>query len=175
MDIDGFSSFYEHQFGACLADDMGLGKTIQVISFLQSNPGKKVLIACPVSSPNRRRNLKVLKSSPIQIYHSSKEIYQMKINTLTSYGALKKNTNHEFLRQNFDIMVLDEVQMLKNIRSLGAIARSLNANFTICLTGTPVENEIGEFFNIMDLAVPVLGQYHSVNQKETSREANRSP
>ena len=165
---------YEHQFGACLADDMGLGKTIQVISFLQSNPGKKVLIACPVSILlNWQQEFKKFSNLPIQIYHGPERNLSDEINiTLTSYGVLKKEYNHEFFRQNFDIMVLDEVQMLKNIRSLGAIAaRSLNANFTICLTGTPVENEIGEFFNIMDLAVPGLwGNINSVKTKKRLQE-----
>ena len=153
---------------------MGLGKTIQVISFLQSNPGKKVLIACPVSILlNWQQEFKKFSNLPIQIYHGLERNLSDEINiTLTSYGVLKKEYNHEFFRQNFDIMVLDEVQMLKNIRSLGAIAaRSLNANFTICLTGTPVENEIGEFFNIMDLAVPGLwGNINSVKTKKRLQE-----
>ena len=52
---------------------------------------------------------------------------------------------------------MDEVQNLKNIRSIGSLAiRNLKANFKVCLTGTPVENDISEFFNILDLCVPGL-------------------
>jgi SNF2 family DNA or RNA helicase len=56
---------------------------------------------------------------------------------------------------HFDIIIFDEVQTLKNAKSIGAIsARKLNGDFMICMTGTPVENDLAEFFNIMDIAVP---------------------
>ena len=58
-------------------------------------------------------------------------------------------------RLSYDIVILDEVQHLKNIRSQGAYAaRKISADFRICLTGTPVENDLAEFYNILDLSIP---------------------
>ena len=68
---------------------------------------------------------------------------------------LRREYNGVFEDQEFDILVLDEVQHLKNIRSQGAYAaRKIKSNFRICLTGTPVENDLAEFFNIIDLSIP---------------------
>ena len=60
-----------------------------------------------------------------------------------------------FAKEIFDIVVLDEVQHLKNITSLGAAAaRKIKTMFRITLTGTPVENDLAEFYNILDLSIP---------------------
>jgi SNF2 family DNA or RNA helicase len=86
---------------------------------------------------------------------------------------MKKESFSTFADQNFDILIFDEVQHLKNIRSLGAnAARQIQAKFRICLTGTPVENDLSEFYNIMDLCVPgVWGDLGLV--KSTSKNKNR--
>ena len=67
---------------------------------------------------------------------------------------------------------MDEVQSLKNIRSLGAIAaRQLKSNFNICLTGTPVENDMNEFFNIIDLSIPgVWGNLQTIKRNKQLKE-----
>ena len=68
---------------------------------------------------------------------------------------MKREAEEIFGDKHFDCLILDEVQHLKNIRSLGAYAaRKLNADFRICLTGTPVENDLAEFYNILDLSIP---------------------
>ncbi len=150
---------YEHGFGACLADDMGLGKTLQTIMLLQSLKEKnlKVLIICPVSILFNWRN-ELEKFSDLEyniFYGDERDLNKNSSITLTSYGLMKKESLGEFSKINFDIIIFDEVQHLKNIRSLGAhSARQLNGKFRICLTGTPVENDLSEFYNIMDLCVP---------------------
>jgi SNF2 family DNA or RNA helicase len=150
---------YEHRFGACLADDMGLGKTLQTIMLLQTlkDSLKKVLIICPVSILHNWRNeLEKFSDLTYSIYYGD----DRDINTdaqvlLTSYGLMKKESFGTLGEQEFDILIFDEVQHLKNVRSLGAnAARQLKARFRICLTGTPVENDLSEFYNIMDLCVP---------------------
>lgn len=150
---------YEHRFGACLADDMGLGKTLQTIMLLQTlkDELKKVLIICPVSILHNWRNeLEKFSDLTYSIYYGD----DRDINTdaqvlLTSYGLMKKESFGTLGEQEFDILIFDEVQHLKNVRSLGAnAARQLKAKFRICLTGTPVENDLSEFYNIMDLCVP---------------------
>ena len=150
---------YEHKLGACLADDMGLGKTLQTITFLQSIYDKieRVLIVCPVTILlNWEKEIQKFSQMDMYIYHGgSREFPNDKKIILTSYGVMKKESEAVFANINFDILVLDEVQHLKNVRSLGAFsARKIQADFRVCLTGTPVENDLSEFYNILDLSIP---------------------
>lgn len=150
---------YEHKLGACLADDMGLGKTLQTIAFLQSIYEKieRVLIVCPVTILlNWEKEIQKFSHMDMHIYHGgSREFPHNKKIILTSYGVMKKESEAVFANINFNVLVLDEVQHLKNVRSLGAFsARKINADFRLCLTGTPVENDLSEFYNILDLSIP---------------------
>ena len=150
---------YEHKLGACLADDMGLGKTLQTIAFLQSIYDKidRVLVVCPVTILlNWEKEIQKFSNMDMHIYHGgSREIPKDKKIILTSYGVMKKESEAVFANIHFDVLILDEVQHLKNIRSLGAFsARKIVADYRICLTGTPVENDLSEFYNILDLSIP---------------------
>ena len=151
---------YENKFGACLADDMGLGKTLQTIMFLQSivDQVDKILVVCPVSILiNWQNEIAKFSNMDVHCYYGTdreKPKEDTKI-ILTSYGVMKKEAYSTFADMKFDVLIMDEVQHLKNIRSQGATAaRTLKANFRICLTGTPVENDLSEFYNIMDLSIP---------------------
>jgi SNF2 family DNA or RNA helicase len=151
---------YESRLGACLADDMGLGKTLQTICFIKSiyHEVDRVLIVCPVTILLNWENefKKFSDDMDIHIYHGGERKFSNNAKIiLTSYGVMKREIEETFAEKEFDILVLDEVQHLKNIRSQGAFAaRQLKANFRICLTGTPVENDLSEFYNILDLAIP---------------------
>ncbi|MBL7663848.1 MAG: DEAD/DEAH box helicase [Bacteriovoracaceae bacterium] len=168
---------FENKFGACLADDMGLGKTLQTIMFLESIIDKvnKVLIVCPVSIlMNWQNEIKKFSSLDIGIYYGEEREFPIdKKIILTSYGIMKKEAPLKLQETRFDIVIFDEVQQLKNIRSLGAnSARTLTGDFRICLTGTPVENDISEFYNIMDIAIPgVWGElaFLRTNSQKKSR------
>jgi superfamily II DNA or RNA helicase len=168
---------YEHHFGACLADDMGLGKTLQTIMLLQTlkTRVKKILIICPVSILyNWRNELEKFSDLTYSIYYGDDREYKTDAQViLTSYGLMKKESFSTLGEEEFDILIFDEVQHLKNIRSLGAnAARQLKAKFRICLTGTPVENDLSEFYNIMDLCVPgVWGDLGLV--RSSSKNKNR--
>ena len=169
------SFLFENKLGACLADDMGLGKTLQTITFIQSVIDKveRVLIVCPVSILlNWENEFKKFSDIDIHIYHGGdRSLAKDKKIILTSYGVMKKEATEVFEGLHFDILVLDEVQHLKNIRSIGAYAaRKLNADFRICLTGTPVENDLAEFYNILDLSIPgVWGDLQFVRTTSTSK------
>jgi SNF2 family DNA or RNA helicase len=168
---------YENKFGACLADDMGLGKTLQTIMLLQTlkDKLKKVIIICPVSILHNWKNeLEKFSDLTWSIYYGDERDFKTNAQViLTSYGLMKKESFSTFAEENFDILIFDEVQHLKNIRSLGAnAARQLKAKFRICLTGTPVENDLSEFYNIMDLCVPgVWGDLGLV--RSSSKNKNR--
>ena len=150
---------HESKLGACLADDMGLGKTLQTITFINSiyDQIDKVLIVCPVSILlNWENEFKKFSDIDVHIFHgANREFKTDKKIILTSYGILKRELDQHFVETKFDVFILDEVQHLKNLRSLGAYAaRKINADFRICLTGTPVENDLAEFYNIIDLSIP---------------------
>lgn len=170
---------WENKFGACLADDMGLGKTLQAImlmqSLVESGKVKRALIICPVSILYNWKN-ELEKFSTLKygiFYGEEREIPAETQVVLTSYGLMKKESLGAFAQEVFDVIIFDEVQHLKNIRSLGAnAARQLKGHFRICLTGTPVENDLAEFYNIMDLCVPgVWGDMSLV--RSSSKAKNR--
>lgn len=168
---------YESKLGACLADDMGLGKTLQTIAFIKSiyNDISRVLIVCPVTILlNWEKEFRKFSDIEAFVYHGGTREFppDAKI-VLTSYGVMKKEIDETFKELHFDILILDEVQHLKNIRSLGAFAaRKIKTDFRICLTGTPVENDLAEFYNILDLAIPgIWGDMQFV--RTTSNQKSR--
>lgn len=168
---------FENNLGACLADDMGLGKTIQAIIFLQTIIDKvdKVLIVCPVSIIlNWQHEIQKFSDLKVDVYYGDgREIRKESKIILTSYGLMKKEAFDSLSQIDFDVLILDEVQNLKNIRSVGAnAARLLKAKFRVCLTGTPVENDLAEFYNIIDLSIPgIWGDLQFI--KTTSSKKSR--
>lgn len=167
---------FENKFGACLADDMGLGKTLQTIMFLESviEEVNYVLIVCPVSILlNWQNEINKFSTLDVEIYYGEgRSLKKDKKIILTSYGVMKKESYTTFADINFDILVMDEVQHLKNIRSQGATAaRNLNAKFRVCLTGTPVENDLSEFYNIMDLSIPGIWGDLSLFKSSSSKKS----
>lgn len=178
--VQGFnwlSFLHENKLGACLADDMGLGKTLQTIMFIQSiyHKVERVLIVCPVSILiNWENEFKKFSDLDIKIYYGGDRSYPdgAKI-VITSYGVMKREADGVLKDKKFDVFVMDEVHHLKNLRTLGAFsARLINADFRIALTGTPVENDLSEFFNIIDLCLPGIWgdlQFLRLVSNKTSR------
>lgn len=157
---------YRHRFGACLADDMGLGKTVQAIGFLAHRfeqvpvtEGASVLIVLPPSlvfnwQDEFRRfapTLKVADCLRKADWTSAMADAQI---ILTTYDRVR--TDESLLRDyNFDIVVFDEAHNLKNVTAARTkAAAKLNRRFTLCLTGTPVENNASEFYSVLSAAVP---------------------
>jgi non-specific serine/threonine protein kinase len=171
---DWLAFLYEHRFGACLADDMGLGKTVQAITFLAG------LAEGIIPSRDTERLPHLIVVPPSLLFNWESEIARFypafQVVTyvgqkrsadfagadivLTSYGIIQRDA--ELLASlPFHVAVFDEAQQVKNINAAttGA-ARRINARFKLALTGTPMENHLGEYFSIMDLCVPgLLGSY----------------
>ena len=171
---------YQHRLGACLADDMGLGKTLQAISLFA---GIKEGIIKPPESINGP-HLVVL--PPSLLFNWEHEIarfypalavrsYTGKERTLafsqadvvlTTYGLVRRDI--AVLEQvRFNVILFDEAQAVKNIvaRTTGA-ARRLKGYFKCVMTGTPLENHVGEYYSLMDLCVPgLLGDYEELKGK----------
>lgn len=155
---------YKNNLGGCLADDMGLGKTIQAIAFIrmlamQENEKLHVLVVVPktlienwVQEFNRFGE-----EITVSIYHGENRVGAIKefIQTggvlLTTFHTLLNDI--EFLNtQFFHCMFIDEAQYIKNYKAKTyAAAKKINARSKFALSGTPLENNIGELWALMDL------------------------
>lgn len=160
---------YEHKFGACLADDMGLGKTIETIAFfagitegmIKSNTKDlpSLIIVPPTLIFNWRNEFqKFYPELKVFEYTGAKRIIDFSGSqiVITTYDIVRRDIEKIKLL-NFNVIVFDEAQFIKNLFANRSIAvRKLNAEFKLCLTGTPLENNLLEYYSIMDLALPGL-------------------
>jgi superfamily II DNA or RNA helicase len=182
---DWLAFLHEHRFGACLADDMGLGKTVQTITFL-AGLAEGII---PCDEKERLPHLVVVPPSLLFNWESEIARFYPRFRVvtyagqkrnpdfagadivLTSYGILQRDA--DILANNpFHVAVFDEAQQVKNIHAAttGA-ARRLNARFKLALTGTPMENHLGEYFSIMDLCVSgLLGSFEEFRRRIDIRE-----
>lgn len=168
--LDWLSFLHKWGFGACLADDMGLGKTIEAIAlFLAAREyGAKgpILVICPMSI--------MLK------WHREISLFAPSLKTLLYHGAERQKgddfisaienidvviTSYQLLctesatisKVEWEITVLDEAQNIKNASTAKSrTARALKSHWRLALTGTPVENNVGDLWAIMDFLNPGL-------------------
>ncbi|OAV66354.1 ATP-dependent helicase HepA [Bacteroidales bacterium Barb6XT] len=152
--------------GACLADDMGLGKTIQTLAILlhraQAGPA---LVVCPVSVIGNWANEAARFAPSLQIFTlgNTNTNREQTVNNLkagdvliTSYGLLQSE-EELFARTVFATAVLDEAHVIKNYATKTSHATmQLQASFRLALTGTPVQNYLGEIWNLFNFINPGL-------------------
>ena len=157
-------------FGGILADDMGLGKTLQVLSFLLSekDEGKsgdelRTLVICPASLVyNWKREIETYTRdlNVAMITGTAEERAELIKSSagadiwVTSYDLLKRDIlNYENI--SFANEVIDEAQYIKNQNTQASQSvRLVNSSFRLALTGTPIENHLGELWSIMDYLMP---------------------
>ncbi len=150
--------------GACLADDMGLGKTIQALSLLlQRRETGPALVVAPTSVGFNwmREAERFTPELRARMYRGSSRaelLKELKAGDLliTSY-ALAARDQEVLAEQSFATLILDEAQAIKNPDTRRARAiHSLKAEFTVVLTGTPIENRIADLWSIFAAATPGL-------------------
>jgi superfamily II DNA or RNA helicase len=154
--------------GGVLADDMGLGKTLQLITHLLALKERgalqqPALIVVPTSLiPNWlaeiARFAPSLRALALHGPQRSGDFSQIATQDiiLTSYALLPRDVV-TLRKQPFSLIVFDEAQQVKNPRTQARrAALTLRAPRCICLTGTPLENHLGELWSQVDLAVPGL-------------------
>ena len=169
------------ELGGCLADDMGLGKTIQVLGLLSLSrrnrePGTDLLVV-PASLVDNWRleierfapQLKVLIAHPSHI--SSRELKQLSKKAvdahdavITTYGTAMRT---EWLKSHaWRDVILDEAQAIKNPAAKQTKAvKALDSRWRLALTGTPVENRLGDLWSIFDFLNPgLLGSAKAFNR-----------
>jgi hypothetical protein len=148
--------------GACLADDMGLGKTIQIIALLnytRMHKKEQALLVVPASLIGNWMN-EIAKFAPSLRYYvchpsENKDIREADALVegtqlvITTYGMLAK---YEWLQQHqWDSLILDEAQAIKNPGTKQTkLVKQMKAAFRIAMTGTPIENRLGDLWSLFD-------------------------
>ncbi|MCB9754528.1 MAG: DEAD/DEAH box helicase [Myxococcales bacterium] len=143
--------------GAMLADDMGLGKTLQALCVVR--PGERTLIVAPTSVLHNWA-AELAKFRPALracVYHGPKRALEPDADVvLTTYALLRLDID-ALADARWDMVVLDEAQMIKNPESQVAQASyRLQAGFRATLTGTPVENRLEELWSQFHFLNPGL-------------------
>jgi uncharacterized Zn finger protein/superfamily II DNA or RNA helicase len=165
--------------GACLADDMGLGKTVQTLALVQrereAGERRPVLLVCPTTVVNNwhKEAARFTPELKVLVHHGADrrrwddfaEAAAGYALVVSSYALLHRDS--ELLQQvDWAAVILDEAQNIKNpqTRQFKA-ARALRADFRIALTGTPVENHVGDLWALMDFLNPgLLGSQSAFRQ-----------
>ena len=173
----GFDWLYflkDYRFGGILADDMGLGKTIQVLALLL-NEKKNI---------NKSPDLVIAPTSVVFNWLSEAEKFAPGLNILNHTGnsRIKENLLHFenydvvltsypivlrdiaiFKEREFNYIILDESQKIKNpLAKTSKVIRTLNAQHRLCLTGTPIENNLNELWSQLSFLNP--GMLGSLNK-----------
>ncbi len=151
-------------FGACLADDMGLGKTVQTLALIAHDwaeePSAPVLLVCPTSVIGnwQREVARFTPTLAMHVHHGGERergnafdaLAEKRAIVVTSYALLHRDRDL-FARIAWRGVVLDEAQNVKNAESQQArAARSVASGYRIALTGTPVENHVGDLWSLME-------------------------
>lgn len=166
--LDWMQFLREYEFGGILADDMGLGKTVQALAHIA------------VEKAQRRLNLPCLVVAPTSLvtnWQSEAERFAPHLSVLTLHGPERKERfadlkHHDIVlttypllardgdilgAQNYHLLLLDEAQMIKNPKAKSAqTVQRLRARHRLCLTGTPMENHLGELWSLFNFLMPGL-------------------
>jgi len=177
LGLNWLQFIHQHHLGGILADDMGLGKTIQTIAHIlvEKKAGRlknPCLVVAPTSllSNWQQEAFKFAPSLKFMRYSGGnrKSLFG-KIPTkdlvVTSYGLILRDIN-KLQKLRFHIVILDEAQVIKNTRSkITSAVNDLRSNHRLCLTGTPMENHLGELWSLFQFLMPnFLGSEYQFNQ-----------
>jgi len=165
---------HQHKLGGCLADDMGLGKTIQALAMLSSiypEERRPSLIVMPAMLlENWRREIQAFAPNlRADLYHGpERDVADIKDRRLilTTYNTVRLDIS-ALEQRTFHYVILDESQAIKNLaaRSTKAILR-LKAQRRLALSGTPVENNLGDLYSLFHFLIPgMLGSRATFNQQ----------
>jgi SNF2 family DNA or RNA helicase len=155
--------------GAALADDMGLGKTMQTLALVARDWAEgvrePVLLVCPTSVIGnwQREAARFVPDLPLIVHHGAEREREQLLPkrkkvalVVTSYGILQRDLA-ALQRVAWRGIVLDEAQNVKNPESKQAkAARALAGSYRIALTGTPIENHVGDLWSLMEFLNPGL-------------------
>jgi SNF2 family DNA or RNA helicase len=154
--------------GACLADDMGLGKTVQTLALVardwEEGPRRPTLLVCPMSVVGnwKKEAERFTPDLPVLVHHGQKRTRggtfakeaEGHALVLTSYALLHRDQGL-FEKVPWAGVILDEAQNIKNPETKQAkAARALATGYRVALTGTPVENHVGDLWSLWEFLHP---------------------
>jgi SNF2 family DNA or RNA helicase len=141
--------------GGLLADEMGLGKTIQVIAFLLLSKTKSNLIIAPASLIHNWKK-EILNFTKLNENDISLSIEKDKFISIVSYEYARSKID-DIKQQQYDILIMDESQKIKNHKTqiFNAITQ-IKRDFTVIMTGTPIENSLNDLWNMLFSINPSL-------------------
>ena len=162
-------------WGACLADDMGLGKTLQALAVLLARAADgPALVVAPTSLMGnwQAEGRRFAPSLSVMVYGEGSDRDARLAGAgpqdvvLVSYGLLQLNAE-AFAARSWHTLVLDEAQALKNAAAKRTQAvQTLQAEFRLALSGTPIENRLAELWSIMHICNPgLLGSLARFNER----------
>ena len=164
--------------GGVLADDMGLGKTVQALAHLaieqaEGRLDRPALVVCPTSLVGNWQS-EAYRFAPMLrtlVLHGPTRAQQFDaINShdvvITTYPLLARD-HATLTEQEWHVVLLDEAQTIKNpLAATSKLARTLNARQRLCLSGTPLENHLGELWSLYDFLMPgFLGDLRSFGRR----------
>lgn len=166
--LNWLAFLHRYGLGGILADDMGLGKTLQALAFLQHLKeqnllDKPALIVAPTSLTGNWLH-EIQRFAPdlsVTLIHGAARAASFASVpasdvVITTYPLLPRDITW-YQTLDFSILILDEAQAIKNPSTkVAQCVRQLNSGMRICLTGTPLENHLGELWAIMDFVLPGL-------------------
>ena len=166
--LDWLQFLREYKLSGILADEMGLGKTVQAIAHIlkEKESGRMtdpcLVVATTSLMVNWANEVKqfgpslkvlILQGDDRKHYFDTLADYDV---VLTTYPLLPRDKD-VLCAQHWHVVILDEAQHIKNPRSKVAVtARELNSNHRLCLTGTPMENHLGELWSQFHFLMPGL-------------------
>lgn len=159
-----FKTLSENGFGGILADEMGLGKTLQAMSYIyyQRQRGTSIVVAPSSLIYNWKNEIeKFLPSFKVCVIDGVKSHREALLSQyseyqliITSYALLRRDME-TYEKKEFNCFIVDEAQYIKNPSSMNAKAcKSVNSKVRFALTGTPLENNLGDLWSIFDFIMP---------------------
>lgn len=176
--LDWLQFLREYNFAGILADDMGLGKTIQTLAHIQCEKENKrldkpVLIVAPTSVVgNWQEEIKrITPTLNFTVLHGANRKEELpddisKSDIIVTSYALLRIDKDLLLGIDYHSVILDEAQYIKNSKAkVTLIANQIKAQHRLCLTGTPIENHLGELWSMFNFLMPgFLGSEKNFNQ-----------
>ncbi|WP_345333211.1 DEAD/DEAH box helicase [Ferrimonas pelagia] len=176
--LDWLGFLHEYGFGGVLADDMGLGKTMQTLAHLlrlkaAGSLAQPALLICPTSLVGnwQREAASFAPELRVLVLHGSQRHAQFdRIDdadlVITTYPLISRDID-QLEAWRFSLAILDEAQTIKTPTAKMTLAiKQLNAGQRLCLTGTPMENHLGELWSLFDFLMPgFLGTLAEFNKQ----------
>ncbi|MBM7456338.1 superfamily II DNA or RNA helicase [Oceanisphaera litoralis] len=168
LGLNWLGFLHRYGFGGILADDMGLGKTLQALALIQhlkenDRLPQAAMILAPTSLVGNWQHeasrftpdLRVLIIHGPQRHAAFDQIAEHDL-VITTYPLLLRDSER-YAQHHFGVLVLDEAQAIKNpTTKVAQRVRELKGGLRLCLSGTPLENHLGELWALMDFVLPGL-------------------